>query len=289
MNEGPAARLERSCATGARDWVRVAPSRPGFERIEAWFGGHAFSPHRHDTYAIGITLSGVQCFGYRGAGETSLSGNAIVLHPDEVHDGHAGAEEGFRYRMLYVEPGIIRDALGDDGAPLPFVADAVTRDPGLVRATARALEAIDEPIEDMDFDDMMHDLAAALSAADRSAKALRLSAINLRAAKAARAWLDAHFGGHVGSADLEAVTGVGRYQLARHFRASFGTSPYRYLTMRRLDRVRALLGAGIDLAQAAAEAGFADQSHMTRQFGKAYGLPPGRWAAMIADGGGAAT
>lgn len=36
------------------------------------------------------------------------------------------------------------------------------------------------------------------------------------------------------------------------------------------------------LAQAAAEAGFADQSHMTRQFKRTYGLTPARWTALTA-------
>jgi AraC-like DNA-binding protein len=35
------------------------------------------------------------------------------------------------------------------------------------------------------------------------------------------------------------------------------------------------------LALASAQAGFADQSHMTRQFKGAYGLSPGRWAAAM--------
>jgi AraC-like DNA-binding protein len=69
--------------------------------------------------------------------------------------------------------------------------------------------------------------------------------------------------------------------VARQFRACLGTSPYRYLVMRRLDRVRALVRDGEPLADAAAACGFADQSHMTRHFKRAYGLTPGRWAAML--------
>ena len=282
MNDTARPRLERSCATGPRDWITVAPSRPGFERIEAWFAGHAFDPHRHDTYAVGMTLRGVQCFDYRGAAAASLAGHVIVLHPDEVHDGRAGSAEGFGYRMLYVEPAIVREALGDDRAALPFLADPVSTDPRLARAAGRALDAIDAPVEDLDFDGLIHDLARALAAAGGSAKRPALTAVCLRAARTARDYLDANFDRAVGSQALEAVTGIGRYALARHFRAVYATSPYRYLTMRRLDRARALIGSGTSLAEAAAEAGFADQSHMTRQFRKAYGLPPGRWAAMVA-------
>ena len=63
--------------------------------------------------------------------------------------------------------------------------------------------------------------------------------------------------------------------LARHFRASLGTSPYRYQVMRRLDRARHLLQNGASLAEASAISGFADQSHMTRQFRERMASRPG--------------
>ncbi len=56
---------------------------------------------------------------------------------------------------------------------------------------------------------------------------------------------------------------------------AFGTSPDRYRTLRRVALARAAIESGQSLAGAAAEAGFADQSHMTRQFKRTYGLTPG--------------
>jgi hypothetical protein len=83
MSDGAAPRLERSCGSAAADWMRIAPSSSGFERVEAFFSGHGFDPHRHDAYAIGFTLHGVQSFRYRGAPRHSLPGQVFVLHPDE--------------------------------------------------------------------------------------------------------------------------------------------------------------------------------------------------------------
>ncbi|MCG6522692.1 AraC family ligand binding domain-containing protein, partial [Vibrio parahaemolyticus] len=90
------------------DWVRLAQGGGRTERIEAFFGGHGYEPHRHDTYAIGQTIAGVQSFHYRGGLQHSLPGGTMVLHPDEIHDGEAGTEAGFHYRMVYIEPALIQ-------------------------------------------------------------------------------------------------------------------------------------------------------------------------------------
>ena len=100
-------RLERLCERGPgdrSDRIRIGLGAAGIERLEAHFRGQAFSPHRHDSYAIGLTLSGVQTFRYRGAQRHSLPGQCQILHPDEMHDGGAGDDESFGYRIVYLDP-----------------------------------------------------------------------------------------------------------------------------------------------------------------------------------------
>src|SRR5712692_8448224 len=130
--------LERSC--GARDWVLGRGPVGGVELLRAWFRGRAFARHRHDTYAIGLTEAGVQMFDYRGRVECSTPGQVVVLHPDEAHDGRAGDEDGFGYRIVYVEPARIAAAVrairGRPG-PLPFVREPVSQNPTLARGYRR--------------------------------------------------------------------------------------------------------------------------------------------------------
>jgi AraC-like DNA-binding protein len=281
MHDRAGARLERSCGAAAADWIRTAPACPAFERIEAFFAGHGFAPHRHDTYAIGITLWGVQSFRYRGIAACSLPGQVFVLHPDETHDGHAGTGAGFRYRSLYVAPRAIQDALGERRSPLPFVREAASTDRRLTAAVTAALGDLDLAVEELHADQLVLDLAEALAAADPSIARATPPPRHWRAVARVRDFLDANVPNAVTSAALESVADLSRYAVARQFRACLGTSPYRYLVMRRLDRVRALVRDGEPLADAAAACGFADQSHMTRHFKRAYGLTPGRWAAML--------
>src|SRR5439155_25921599 len=83
--------------------------------------------------------------------------------------------------------------------------------------------------------------------------------INKAAIAAVRDYLDAHAGKQTTSRTLEQVAGIDRLTIARQFRRAYGTSPDRYRTMRRLDSARAAIAAGTPLAQAAADAGLADQ------------------------------
>jgi AraC-like DNA-binding protein len=281
LDRPAAGRLEGSCGASPRDWLRFAPPAGAIERVEAFFAGHAFDSHRHDTYALGITLSGVQQFDYRGAEATSLTGDLIVVHPDERHNGRAGSGEGFRYRMAYVEPALIAAALDGRASALPFVDHAVIDDRRLRGALSRLLSGFDRAPEPLEVTELVADLADALVALDPSARRPPRHAVSATAVDRARALLDAHHRRTVASAELEAETGLSRFELARQFRRRLGTSPYRYLTMRRLDGARALIRGGSSFADAAAASGFADQSHMTRQFKDGFGLSPGRWRSMM--------
>ena len=122
------------------DQIRFDEPQADLQRLSARFGGHAYDLHRHETYAVGLTLWGAQSFHYRGALETSRGGQVMVIHPDEAHDGHAGVDQGFAYRMLYVDPASVSAAL--DGASPPFVPDVVADDPVLADLLARGLRRL---------------------------------------------------------------------------------------------------------------------------------------------------
>lgn len=289
----PRADLKREAAharrlgPNRRDWFRAAASAPGIELFEAWFEGHAYDKHRHDTYAIGLTDLGVQAFDYRGEAQASTAGKVIVLHPDESHDGHAGSAEGFGYRMLYLSPVRVFEAvrqIAGAGATLPFVREAVSVNPKLASAIETAFHhGFDPALEPLAADSLILELAEGLlrgasTAVSGTGKAL----LDLPALERARAFLDAEHHRVVASTELETVSGLTRYDLARQFRAAFGTSPYRYSLARRLDYARCRLSPQGSLAELALEAGFADQAHFTRMFKSSFGLTPARYAKLYA-------
>ncbi|GIH99590.1 AraC family transcriptional regulator [Planobispora takensis] len=272
--------LRRHLAGGAGGHrLRFGSGTAGIERLEASLVGEGFAPHRHDTYAIGVTLAGVQTFRYRGELRHCLPGDWHVLHPDEVHDGKPGTEEGFGYRILHVDPFLVQQALG--GRPLPFVADPVVRRREARSPLAACLRDIDGPLDDFERIDMTL-LVADMLERHSAARPGRRSTLALEALSRVRGLIAEDPVTRHSIEELEKVAGLDRWALARQFRAAFGTSPTRFRTMRQLDRVRRLLIGGTPPLEAALEAGFADQSHMTRMFKRTYGLTPAAWAAGLA-------
>jgi len=271
--------LERSCRRLEEGWIASRGPAEGVELFSAWFAGRAYERHRHDTYAIGLTDRGVQMFDYRGSARTSLPGEVVTLYPDEPHDGRAGTRDGFGYRIVYVQPVRLSEALRvlrGKPSPLPFLREPVSGNRELSGAVARAFDA---PLESLAADSIVVELAEALAGAVQPIGTPRIDAA---AVDRARQLLDAECTRAVHSRELETITGLSRYDLARQFKAMLGTSPHRYLLMRRLDFARRRILQARRLADVACDAGFADQAHFTRTFKAAFGLTPARYRALSA-------
>jgi AraC-like DNA-binding protein len=264
-----------SLADLGENWLSEAPG--DIDRIEACFTGVAFAPHRHDTYTISVTVKGIQSFTYRGAERFSVPGQMVILHPDEEHDGRAGDDGSFRYRAVYIAPADIQAVL--NGQALPFVEGGVSSDARLHSAAAALLHDYQRPLAALEYEDALYDLAIALRDVAGSVRAIKRA--NCEAAARARDYIDAALTDGFSLEDLERETGHGRWQLSRDFRAMFGTSPYRYLTLRRLELARRRIRSGDAIVSVAHECGFSDQSHFGRAFKAAYGLTPKTWLQAV--------
>ena len=68
---------------------------------------------------------------------------------------------------------------------------------------------------------------------------------------------------------------MSQFHFARTFKAATGNSPHRYLTQRRIERAKVLLGVTkLSVAEVAYSVGFTNQSHFAAQFYKITGTTP---------------
>lgn len=249
--------------------------------LRAWFAGRGFDTHRHDTYAIGVTDAGIQKFDYRGASVASAPGQVVVLHPDEAHDGRAGDANGFGYRIVYVCPMRIFDAvtaLSGRQHLLPFLPGAVCNSATMARAVDNAFS--DEAVP-LACDALILEIARGLLEQVRDTTLpTRSLPIDVSGLERARQYLDAQLHTAVRSPDIEAVSGLNRYECARQFRIRHGTSPYRYSLLRRLEAASRELVQDASIASLAARFGFSDQAHLTRHFRATFGVTPRRYRQL---------
>ncbi|PWE43751.1 AraC family transcriptional regulator [Pseudomonas prosekii] len=264
----------------SHNWIDLAQDADtGIETLRAHFQGHAYDPHWHDSYLVGVTEQGVQQFNCRRARHQSTPGKVFLLEPGDIHDGDAPTEDGFTYRMLYLDPQWLERELAAlfDNAPLNSqlsFANTLTADPRLAQATSQAFQTLHggelKIVRQTALDGLLERLTSHLHWRTRYSQDPRLPLV----AQKAREYLHANAHLDIGLDQLAMVTGVGRFRLTRAFKAAYGLAPHAYLVQLRLSKARRLLASGAQPAAVAMELGFADQSHMGRWFVRAYGLTP---------------
>ena len=91
-------------------------------------------------------------------------------------------------------------------------------------------------------------------------------------------WLHAHYREPLRLAPLCAIAHLTGSQLQRVFKRSTRMSLSQYVTQLRIGRAcQMLVQTGLPMSHIAAECGFSDTAHFTRQFRAAKGLPPTRY------------
>lgn len=263
------------------NWIdlRRDPSR-GIETIRAHFTGHAYDPHWHDSYLIGVTEQGVQQFHSRRKQHQSRPGTVFMLEPEELHDGDAVDAQGFTYRILYLSPQQLSRQLAplgtDQGGELHFAA-TLRNDKALAYAVWHCFDALwhDHPelIKEATLDRLFMQLGQHPLWRSETRPADR----DRQLAQQARDWLIAHHALNPGLQAMADALQVDRFRLSRLFQAQWGLPPHAWLVQWRLSQARRQLAAGSAAADVAADLGFADQSHLGRWFKRACHLTPARY------------
>ena len=219
----------------ANDWLELRQhAETGIETIKAHFEGHAFDPHWHDSYLVGITLSGTQQFHCRRERHRSQPGDAFLLEPGEIHDGDAPVEGGFTYLTFYLDEHWLTHTLQGlyDSTPGSYTlhfAQTLTREPQLVRAIGDTFASLhnDEMkiVQQSTMDNLLSQITTHCHWRKKLPSQLQSSAVAHRA----RDYLYAHIGENVGLSDLARETGTDRFTLTRCFKREFHLAPHAWL------------------------------------------------------------
>jgi AraC-like DNA-binding protein len=91
--------------------------------------------------------------------------------------------------------------------------------------------------------------------------------------------LSEHFASELRLDVLARKSAVSKCHLVHLFHKEMGLPPHAYQIQLRVVHARRLIVEGLPLGEVAALTGFSDQSHLTRQFKRIVGVPPGQFIA----------
>jgi AraC-like DNA-binding protein len=254
----------------------------GAELYRAHIVRYAFEPHTHDAYGLGAIDSGVERFRYRGGEHLAAPGSLVLMNPDVLHTGRAETEGGWRYRMVYVSPALLEAVTGERG----WHFDApVGHDPAVARRLALLLDALwTEGGDDLAVQGRLLQALQLLRPWARTGRAAD-DAVRTGAAQPALARAIELMHDRLAEAlqldELAAAAGFSPFHFQRCFKAWQGVTPHQMLMALRLARAKQLLAAGEAPAGVAAAVGLVDQAHLTRRFGRMYGVTPARYQRQV--------
>jgi AraC-like DNA-binding protein len=262
---------------------QVEQHRTGVPGVEAvtLVSNHHFPRHTHDQFGIGVISSGAQR-SWSAVGRVDASaGDVIMVNPGEMHDGIPFDGKPRRWRMIYLDPILVARETASEFVGSAEIVSPVARDPLLTRLFARLFACLTASPPDplAREESLLRSLIYVMRQHGTARPPIHSAS---PCVERALERMNSAPNTPVSLAGLAALSGVSRFHLLRSFAREVGTTPHAYLIQRRVLLARALLANGQSLAEAALEAGFADQSHFTRAFVRQVGVTPRRYQAAIA-------
>ena len=265
--------------------MSTLPFLGGVDLLRARFVTHSFSKHFHEGFAVGCIEHGAMRFRYRGESMVAPTGQINLVVPGEVHDGHGATEEGWAYRMFYMQPEALMEAarLLMVKPDLPNFQAGVIDDPELANCICRTHHIVENPdISAIEKETrLLWLLSNWISRHADEPGSWAETGNEHRAVSRARDIIQAHFGDDLSLTELGRLAGLSPFHLVRVFEKELGVTPHGYLTQVRVESAKHRLSGTDRLADIAAECGFSDQAHLTRLFKRQMGITPGKYRKII--------
>ena len=106
-----------------------------------------YGRHWHATYGLGLLEHGAQSSASGRGQVDAYAGDLITTNPGEVHDGRPLGGPSRRWRMVYLDPGVIasmKDHPGSSAAPDVELTRPVIKDIRLSRALQRLFGRLED-------------------------------------------------------------------------------------------------------------------------------------------------
>ncbi|WP_028549561.1 AraC family transcriptional regulator [Paenibacillus sp. UNC451MF] len=249
------------------------------KRCEAY--AISYKKHFHEEHSIGLIDKGTSKVWCDGKKLQVEAGSVLCFPAYMPHACSPESNYNWTYKMLFIHPKWIQSAFREDTSPdIPFLFQNHNnkRAAACVNQCVSTLETTMGPMEtEVSFIDMIRTIKDNDSENIKHVRHASLPKhLNL-----IKDYLHEHFKEKITLDDLERETGISKFHLSHLFKKGSSLPPHAYLNLLRINYAKKELSRSRPIADIALEAGFYDQSHMTKLFINTVGLPPQKYASSI--------
>lgn len=236
--------------------------------------------HAHQSLCIGVVLSGERILSVDGGEIVARSGDVIVFLPGQAH---ACADSGECTYLMISIPTAWLDEIGL-AAESMVARSACLSNPDLYGKIVNLAELADLHSPAVEMEGSLIEILEMLVALDGfGISTNREQALSCQV-RTVRRYIETHADEEIRLKTLASLADISPWRLNRLFSSQVGMPPHEFQNMVRVNRVKAMVSDGVELAEAAVAAGYSDQSHMTRCFRKVVGMTPGKYAEGMRPG-----
>jgi AraC-like DNA-binding protein len=258
----------------------AAPAEPG-------------SLHCHSTFNIGAVIEGAASLEAGGRTYDQPKGSIVLLNPFEPHASSWLAETN-RYFVIYFsqEAWLAACSRLFPGLPPARLLGPVVQDKFLLEVMTNLRARLLHDPQQVSTDAVIG-IIASCAARQRLICDEEPDGTSQEAAEQHRRLLHRSGDEFVETSagrisEIAAEFGMSRFQFSRQFRHNSGMPPRRFRVQMMVATAQQAISSGASLAEAASRAGFSDQSHMSREFRRTFGMTPGEFQKVVASQLGAA-
>lgn len=251
---------------------------PFVEIRQASLSTACFHAHSHDEFSFGVIDSGIADYHNLNQRNRIGAGDTVTINPNNIHSCNP-ILGNWSYRMLFVNTDWVSrlqsEMLGIDNVDYQPFTDILHRSPQAYQqfqilfasllSEPNSLLAESLLIQYLQQYFFVKKLEKSDSVNIRRVKELISDQLNINHS------LD----------DLAKASGLSRYHLIRSFKQRYGLSPHAYQLDERIKHAKTLLKSGHSLIDTSHLLGFADQSHLQRNFKKRLAITPKQYQSYF--------
>lgn len=253
----------RTCGLGAIDF------RMGHSVSEP------YPKHWHEEYQFCLITDGGGELNYRGTRHNTPASSLFVVHPGEIHSNDT--KTGCSFRTAYIDPALMAEAAASSSGTQPYFGSRMIFDREVVQSFHKMHVLAERCRGGLEFEASLFSFAELLARRTNVGCEIIPARDEPVAVKTIQEYIAANYDRSISLRELASLVELSPFHLSRIFSNSVGIPPHAFQTQVRVSVAKRSLRDGLSVADAAAHAGFSDQSHFHRHFRRLMKVTPGEY------------